>query len=89
MASPATIVRLLWNAARAVGAARAATQSGRGQQLARNIVKFANQVRKGNQRLQELSDDDEEAIARELDREGVDFEVGGERFTCGGSDFLE
>lgn len=87
MANPATIVRLLWAGARAVGAARAARSAGSGRELARNIVRLANQLRAGNQRLQELPDDAVDEIADELGRQGVTFEVAGQRFSCGGQDF--
>lgn len=88
MANPATIVRLLWKASRAVGAAETARRRGQGQNLAINIVKKANELRNNSPELQELDDDDEEAIARFLGNQQLRFTVDDRVFQVSRGDFL-
>lgn len=75
MVAPQLIVRLLWNGARAVGAARAASQSGTSRELAKNIVKTAHRLHKTNEALREATT--EEQACTELDGERISYTVNG------------
>lgn len=96
MASAFTVVKFLWNAARAVGALRAARAADTAFDLGKSIARLAQQLRSGNRTIRDLGGPDateedlteaqKDQLAQLLAQEGVTFRVQREDFRCDHSD---